>query len=112
MGLDLRAVTGPNVRAERVRRGLRQEDLAARLGMARATLADLERGERRLYFDEALVVCEALGLRLVDLVAGQQSEARDARTMIAGIFRRAADDEAERMFAGRRDDEPEPDRLQ
>jgi transcriptional regulator with XRE-family HTH domain len=110
MGLDLRAVTGPNVRAERVRRGLRQEDLAARLDMARATLADLERGERRLYFDEALVVCDALGLRLVDLVAGQQPEAREARSMIARIFRRAADDEAERMFAERYDDGPESDR--
>lgn len=108
--MDLRAVTGPNVRAERVRRGLRQEDLAARLGMARATLADLERAERRLYFDEALVVCDVLGLRLVDLVAGQQPEARDARSMIARIFRRAADDEAERMFAERPDDTPERDR--
>jgi hypothetical protein len=78
--------------------------------MARATLADLERGERRLYFDEALVVCEVLGLRLVDLVAGQQTEAREARDMMAGIFRRAADDEAERLFAGRRHEEPEPDR--
>lgn len=108
--MDLRAVTGPNVRAERVRRGLRQEDLATRLGMARATLADLERGERRLYLDEALVVCDVLGLRLVDLVAGQQTEAREARSMIARIFRRAADDEAERMFAERQDDEREPGR--
>ena len=106
MGFDLRGVTGPNVRAERVRRGLRQEDLAARLDMARATLADLERGERRLYLDEALVVCDVLELRLVDLVAGQQPEAREARSMILRIFRRAADDEAERMVAERYGDAP------
>ena len=112
MGLDLRAVTGPNVRAERVRRGLRQEDLAARLGMARATLADLERAERRLYFDEALALCDVLELRLIDLVSGQQPEAREARSMMARIFRRAADEEAERMFTHGPDDSPQPDPRQ
>lgn len=76
---DLRAVVSANLRAERARRGLRQEDAAVLVGLSRSTYADVESGRRRLALGEAVDVCEAFGLTLRDLLQGHDPDAVRAR---------------------------------
>lgn len=56
------------VRAERVRLGLSQADLANRVGLGRVTVSQIETGARRLYADELDLLCEALEVSLDDLL--------------------------------------------
>jgi HTH-type transcriptional regulator / antitoxin HipB len=55
---------GRAVRAARVARGLRQEDLALVSGTGRRFIGDLERGKPSLQLAPVLSVLHALGLRL------------------------------------------------
>jgi transcriptional regulator with XRE-family HTH domain len=52
--------------------GLRQVDLAARLGRSQSYVTKYESGERRLDLFELDEVCQALGLALADLVERYQ----------------------------------------
>jgi transcriptional regulator with XRE-family HTH domain len=56
------------IRAERGRAGLSQQALAARLGMNRSTITQIENLTRRVYADELPEICEALGVSLADLL--------------------------------------------
>ena len=56
------------VRAERVRLGLSQAELADKIGLGRVTVSQIETGTRRLYADELDLVCEALQVPLDDLL--------------------------------------------
>ena len=67
-------VVAANVRAERARVRLTQRQLAERLGWSVGTLADLEAGRRRPAVDDLPRLCEAFGVRLVDLLARAESE--------------------------------------
>lgn len=71
-GLD--AVVAGNVRALRARQRLRQEDLAERLGWARASLASLEGQHRRVTLADAVALCQALGVTLGGLLDGAERE--------------------------------------
>lgn len=55
-------------RALRESLGLSQEDLAARLGRPQSYVSKIEACERRLDLLEALVMCEALDVRLEAIV--------------------------------------------
>jgi transcriptional regulator with XRE-family HTH domain len=48
--------------------GLSQDDLADRIGMERRSIQRYERGERDPRFSELLLVAEALGVDMTDLV--------------------------------------------
>lgn len=78
MSTDLRSVYGPNLRAERARRGLHQSEVAEAAGMPRTTYADVEAERRRLHLGEAADLCAALGITLAALLAGD-GEAAEAR---------------------------------
>ena len=52
----------------RVRAGLRQVDVADRLGQPQSFVSKYESGERALTLFELEAVCKALGLRLADFV--------------------------------------------
>lgn len=82
--VDLGAVVANNVRAERVRRGWRQEDLAARLGWSRAGVGHLESGRRRPAVTDLPPLCRALGLTLDALLVGAQQEDLDALRILDG----------------------------
>lgn len=56
------------LRQERNRAGLRQTELAARLGRPQSFVSKYENGERRVDLVELRQICEALGLRLVEFV--------------------------------------------
>ena len=45
-------------------RGLSQAKLAARAGLARSAISDMEKDERRPYMDQALKLARALGIPL------------------------------------------------
>ncbi len=52
----------------RLAKGLRQADVAKRLGRTQSFVSKYEAGERRLDFVEVREVCRALRIDLVDLV--------------------------------------------
>jgi transcriptional regulator with XRE-family HTH domain len=52
----------------RVEKGLRQIDIAERLGEDQSFVSKYENGERQLDFVEVAEVCEALGISLTDFV--------------------------------------------
>jgi transcriptional regulator with XRE-family HTH domain len=81
---DLRHVYSANLRAERARAGLNQADLAQKIGLPRATLADIEAGRRKIALGEAVEICEALGIELSLLLAGSDPEAARARRVLCG----------------------------
>ena len=67
------------VRAERSRRGWRQSDLAERCGWSMDTVSAIERGVRRVDFDDALKLCRALEVPVVILLQGADPD--DLRTL-------------------------------
>ena len=57
------------LRALRTERGLSQEEVAERAGMAASTLSRLESGARRLALDHLAPLAGALGVEVGDLLA-------------------------------------------
>lgn len=70
MPADVRAQLGQAVRAERVRRGLSQEELAERAGLDRTYISGLERGTRNPALTTQQKVASALGVPLSTLTRG------------------------------------------
>lgn len=62
-------VVRARLRALRAERGLSQEEVAARAGMAASTLSRLESGARRLALDHLAPLAGALGVEVGDLLA-------------------------------------------
>lgn len=58
------------IRGWRARRRLTQADLGKALGLAARTVTDIELARRPLTLDELPVVCDALGVTLVQLLDG------------------------------------------
>lgn len=69
-----KAVLLPLLREIRIEAGLRQEDVALRLGKPQSFVSKYESGERRLDILELRDVCAACGTRLPDFV--ERLEAR------------------------------------
>lgn len=61
------------LRQVRLEAGLRQTDVAAKLGKPQSFVSNYESGERRLDLLELQVLCEALGVGLIDFVRRFQS---------------------------------------
>jgi transcriptional regulator with XRE-family HTH domain len=57
------------LRDMRLAAGLRQADVAAKLGKPQSFVSNYESGERRLDLLELKMICEVLGVELVDFVA-------------------------------------------
>lgn len=55
---------GEFIREARKRRGLRQEDVAAKLKITKSYYGHIERGERNVDFILAIRICKILGLNL------------------------------------------------
>lgn len=71
---ELDRLVAANVRAERARAGIRQEDLADELGWDRAIISRIEAGRRRIQLADAIALCEGLGIGLPRLLAGVPAE--------------------------------------
>lgn len=72
---DVRRQLGLAVRAERLRRGLSQEELAERAGLDRTYVSGLERGTRNPSLTTQHKVADALGVPLADLLASADTAA-------------------------------------
>jgi transcriptional regulator with XRE-family HTH domain len=71
------------VRAERARRRISQAELARRIGWSPSTLADLEGGRRQVRLDDLPLLCEALDVPLMKLLA-DADPAEIARLRLGG----------------------------
>lgn len=69
---------GPRLRAVRVERGLSLDDLAARSGVSRSMLSQVERGQANPTFATLWNLTNALGLEFSELI-GLQSGSRSSR---------------------------------
>lgn len=65
-----RTIFASNLRAFRVGKGLSQEVLAELAGLHRTYVGSVERGERNISIDNMERLAKALGLSIVDLLAG------------------------------------------
>lgn len=71
--MDLVELLGRNVRDQRRRRGLSQEELAHDAGMKRSYLSDLERGTRNPTVRALGRIATALGIPPEDLLSKSES---------------------------------------
>ena len=67
---SLSDVVAASVRAERARRHWTQADLAAKTGLSRTTIGDIESGRRQVTVNHLPLFCRALGVPLSVLIAG------------------------------------------
>lgn len=63
-----RQAIGSNVRAERARQKLTQERLAEQVGLDRKTISRIENGAHATLLDHLILIADALGVPLADLV--------------------------------------------
>lgn len=66
--MDVVRLFGENVRKERLARGITQQELAARLGMERSYLSELERGTRNPTIQALGRLALALGVEPSELL--------------------------------------------
>jgi ribosome-binding protein aMBF1 (putative translation factor) len=71
---DLGDIFANAVRAERSRRGWRQQDLAEKCGWSLDVISTIERGLRRVAVEDLPVLCGALGVPLIKLLDGADPE--------------------------------------
>jgi transcriptional regulator with XRE-family HTH domain len=70
------ALVRARIRALRAERGMSQEEVAQRAGMAPSTLSRLESGARRLALDHLTPLARALGVEVGDLLAPATADPR------------------------------------
>lgn len=86
---SLAARLGQRIRVARIRRKLRQEDLAARTGLSRSTVQAIERGEAGCSMGAVFHVLWVLGLSAeVDLIADPGLDERGLTLALSGEGRR------------------------
>lgn len=68
MRMDVREVIGLNARRARLEKGLSQEQVAERMGIDRAYISGLERGERNPTATTIWHLAKALGVEPADLM--------------------------------------------
>jgi DNA-binding XRE family transcriptional regulator len=59
---------GGRYQLARVRAGLLQADVAQRVGISRASVANFERGRQDVPLTRALALCAAVGVDLMDII--------------------------------------------
>jgi transcriptional regulator with XRE-family HTH domain len=79
MSPALSALVARNIRAERSRAGMTQDELAGALGLTRSAVSLWERGQREPGLDYLVPICRTLGIDLADLFRG--ASAGDLRTL-------------------------------
>ena len=72
--MDVGSIFANSVRAERSRRGWRQQDLADRCGWSIDTISAIERGARRVDLLDLVRLCRAFDLPLVKMLDGAAPE--------------------------------------
>ena len=73
--MDIRRIFGANVRRYRVAAGLSQEAVAVKMGVDRAYVSGMERGQQNVTLLTMWHLSEALGVRPADLLDETVDEA-------------------------------------
>lgn len=73
--MDIRRIFGANVRRYRVAAGLSQEAVAVKMGVDRAYVSGMERGQQNVTLLTMWHLSEALGVRPTDLLDETVEEA-------------------------------------
>lgn len=71
------------LRQEREKAGLKQSDLAERLGVHQSFVSKIENAERRMDFAELWIWCEGIGIPVADFVKTWESEHVKAKAVKA-----------------------------
>ncbi len=66
--VKLYAVIGERVARERGRKGMSQEDLAAQVGVSRASITQAESGQQKLPLQSLYLIAAVLGVAIADLL--------------------------------------------
>src|SRR6266446_6747987 len=66
--VKLYAVIGERVARERGRKGMSQEDLAAQVGVSRASITQAESGQQKLPLQSLYLIAGVLGVAIADLL--------------------------------------------
>lgn len=74
---------GQNLKLAREQRGIRQEDAAKMIGVARTTMTAIEQGQRRIKTDELLALVKVYGRSVSDFMRPRPA-ARDFRVQFRG----------------------------
>ncbi len=76
--MDIRILFGSNIRRYRLASGISQEAVAERMGIDRAHVSSMERGQQNVTLLTLWHAAEALGVQPADLLSeDQQSDAND-----------------------------------
>ena len=82
--VDMRALCGRNLAAQRVRRGWTQAQLAEVAGVGRSFISDIERGRTRVSLQDWVPLLEALDVDMAAILAGDEPEVARARRVLLG----------------------------
>lgn len=76
------------IRNVRLSRGITQEQMAKILGINRVTYINIEKGIRRISFDELKAICNSLGMSLSDITttAFQLSESLNSKEKLKQVY--------------------------
>jgi transcriptional regulator with XRE-family HTH domain len=96
--LDLLTRLGQGIKTARIRRGIRQEDLAKRASMSRVRLRKLEKGDPTVGLGALVQILEILGLleqfaRVADPSSDELGQALEARQRKGRVDIRAPKDD-------------------
>lgn len=75
----------------RTQKGLKQEDLAEKLGISRASYISFEQGKTELNFPQIITLSDLLGISLEEVEGGAQSDYPKYQEMILAYLRKAGD---------------------
>lgn len=75
----------------RTQKGLKQEDLAEKLGISRASYISFEQGKTELNFPQIITLSDLLGISLEEVESGAQSDYPKYQEMILAYLRKAGD---------------------
>ena len=81
--MDIRHVFGENIRRFRMQAGLSQEAVAELMGVDRAHISSMERGQQNVTLLTLWHAAQALGVKPVDLLSEVGSTHHDARPRTA-----------------------------
>lgn len=70
MSEDIRKLVGDNIREQRAKLKISQEELASRAGVHRTYIGGVERGERNVSLINIVAIARALGVPPADLLSG------------------------------------------
>ncbi len=69
-------LVGQQIRKERVKRHMTQEDLASRVGLTRTSVTNIEKGRQKVLLHTLFHLAEVLGVELGDLLSLLQIKGR------------------------------------